>query len=517
MKRMFEIIDSSDGKHAQKTLSDENETLRLVFNSLAEGVIVADKDGKFLFFNPVAKKILGIGSKNVTPQEWTSVYGCYYSDRITPYPSEKLPLARAINNEEVSNEIIFIKNPERPKGVYISVSANPLRDENGFVCGGTVILQDITERRLAEAALKKLSNAVEQTADSVIITNKQGIIEFVNPAFEETTGYNREEVLNQTPQILKSGKHNSAFYKNLWKTLLEGKSYRGTIINKKKNSELYWSEQTITPMKDEQGNITNFVSVLKDITELRQKQEQEFQLRLAQELQQRLLKANASLPGFDIAGATYSAVETSGDYFDFLSLSDGSLGLVVGDVSGHGIGPALIMAETRAYLRAFAKRESDPAILLTWLNQELAADLEGEHFVTLILARLDPQQNLLDYASAGHVPAYLLNGSGEVAHIMRSTGIPLGIIPNYKFNTGETLKLAPKDMMLLLTDGIKEARSPDGTEFGFDRTLDIIKNHQQQATAQQIVEHLYQAVRSFSKNQPQEDDITSIICKVNPD
>ena len=113
-------------------------------------------------------------------------------------------------------------------------------------------------------------------------------------------------------------------------------------------------------MTDEDGNITNFVSVIKDITELKEKQEQEVRLHVAQEVQQKLCKTTISLPGYDIAGATFSAVETSGDYFDFISMPNGYTGIVVGDVCGHGIASALIMAETRAYLRAFAKVESDP-------------------------------------------------------------------------------------------------------------------------------------------------------------
>ena len=519
LKKIIEIIGdifgSLDGKRVKQILHHKNETLQSILNSLTEGVVVADKDGRFLFFNPVAEKILGIGLKNVTSAEWSSVYGCYYSDKVTPYPSENLPLAQALKGEEIRNELIFIKNPERPDGIYINVSARPIKDLNGSINGGTVVLQDITESKQTEKELRKLSNAVEQTADSVFITNIKGVIEYVNPAFEATTGYGLEEVLGQTPKLLQSGMHDKAFYKNLWKTILSGKPYLGTIINKKKNGEFYWSEQTITPMKDEAGKIANFVSVLKDITELKEKQEQEFHLRIARELQQRYYKVKVTVPGFDIAGATYPAVETGGDYFDFISMKDGNIGIVIGDVSGHGIGSALIMAQTRAYLRAFAKVESDPAILLTWLNKELAVDLDDRHYVTLTLARLDRNQNSLDYANAGHLPAYLLNSNGETKYVMESTGIPLGIMHDYKYEKSKAIKLNPDHIVVFLTDGITEAHAINKSEFGLDRTLDIIRFHQYE-TACQIIVQLYQAVRSFTKKQPQEDDITAIICKVYP-
>jgi len=518
LKKLIEIIGdisgSLDGKRVKQVLHHNNETLQSILNSLAEGVIVANKDGKFQFFNPVAEKILGIGLKNVTSVEWSSVYGCYYPDKATPYPSEKLPLAKALKGQEIMNELIFIKNPERPDGVYINVSARPIKGINGSINGGTVVFQDITESKQNEKELRKLSNAVEQTADSVFITDKKGIIEYVNPAFEATTGYSREEVLGQTPKILQSGMHDKSFYQNLWKTILKGKTYRGTIINKKKSGKFYWSEQTITPMKGDTGKITNFVSVLKDITELKEKQEQEFYLSIARELQQRYYKVKVTVPGFDIAGATYSAVETSGDYFDFISMADGSIGIVIGDVCGHGIGSALIMAQTRAYLRAFAKVESDPGVLLTRLNQELVADLDNTHYVTLTLARLDPNLKVLDYANAGHLPAYLLNSNGETKCVMESTGIPLGIMHNYKYEKSKAIKLTSDDVVVFLTDGITEAHAINKSEFGLDRALNIIRSHQNE-TARQIIVQLYQAVCSFTKRQTQEDDITSIICKVN--
>jgi PAS domain S-box-containing protein len=497
------------------TLSNGKEPLRAVLNSLTDGVIIADMDGEFLLFNPAAERILGIGSRDFTQSNWTSVYGLYRADKVTPYPPEQLPLARAIRGEEVTDEPIFIKNSERPEGVWISVSSSPLRDAKGLVNSGIVVFRDITERRKTLEKLERFASAVEQTADSVVITNIHGIIEYVNPAFEATTGYSRDEALGQTPRILKSNKHDRAFYQNLWETITSEQPYRGTIINQKKNGELYWSDQSITPIKDHNGNMTSFVTVLKDITKQKKQQNQEFQISIARQVQQFYYNAAISVPGFDIAGAAHPAVETGGDYFDFITMQDGCIAIAVGDVSGHGIGAALILAETRAFLRAFAKMDADPAAILTRLNQELLADLEEGNFVTLILAKLDPHERSLVYASAGHVPAFLLNRSGEVDYKMESTGVPLGFIQDYRIYTSEPIKLASENIAVFFTDGIIEAASPDEKEFGFNRALDLIKC-QRQATAHQISESLYQEIRSFSENQPQEDDITSVICKVNP-
>jgi len=129
-------------------------------------------------------------------------------------------------------------------------------------------------RAWAEEKLRKLSRAVEQTADQIMITDKNGIIEFVNPAFEKHTGFKKEEVLGKTPRILKSGRHDKAYYTKMWDTILQGNVFRGETINKKKNGEFYHEAKTITPIKDESGNIISFVSTSKDITEEKKAEEE---------------------------------------------------------------------------------------------------------------------------------------------------------------------------------------------------------------------------------------------------
>ena len=141
---------------------------------------------------------------------------------------------------------------------------------------------EVSEHRQVEEMLSKLSSAIEQTAELVMITNREGMIEYVNPAFEQLTGYPREEVLGKTPRVLKSGEHSPEFYAELWETILSGQVYHGTLVNRKKNGALYDSETSIAPIQDTQGNITHFVSTDRDITEHRKL---EAQLRQAQKME----------------------------------------------------------------------------------------------------------------------------------------------------------------------------------------------------------------------------------------
>src|SRR3990167_4068671 len=120
--------------------------------------------------------------------------------------------------------------------------------------------------RETEQTIKILSTALEEIADNVMITDRDGIIEYVNPAFEATTGYSRQELLGQNPKILRSGQHDSVYYKKLWETILSGQTFRSMTINRKKNGDIYYADQTISPVRDDSGGIVHFVSVWKDIT-----------------------------------------------------------------------------------------------------------------------------------------------------------------------------------------------------------------------------------------------------------
>jgi sigma-B regulation protein RsbU (phosphoserine phosphatase) len=172
------------------------------------------------------------------------------------------------------------------------------------------------------------------------------------------------------------------------------------------------------------------------------------------------------------------------------------------------------MAGVRAYLHAFARVESDPGIVLDWLNHELKSHLNDRQYVTMMLVRLHPGRRTIEFAGAGHVPAYLLNHAAEISYILYSKGIPLGHDTREIYIKSEPIPLQQQDNLILISDGIVEAHALDKSEFGYTRILEIVRSLQQ-VSARETLEGLYQAVRTFTQNQPQEDDITAIICKVN--
>jgi serine phosphatase RsbU (regulator of sigma subunit) len=238
------------------------------------------------------------------------------------------------------------------------------------------------------------------------------------------------------------------------------------------------------------------------------------EIQLAREVQQKLFPAAPlPLPGLDVAGASFPAEATGGDYFDYIPMADGGLAVVIGDVCGHGFGPALVMAELRAYLRAFLLTRTDVGEIVGLLNRSLASDTD--RFVTLLIARVEPGGRSLVYAGAGHVPGYLFGADGQVKARLVSTGLPLAVLPDSEYGTERTPPLEPGEVVLFVTDGLVEAHGPDGNPIGPDRVLRLVRERRHES-AREIVHALYAAAREYCGPAAQPDDMTAIVIKALP-
>ncbi len=244
---------------------------------------------------------------------------------------------------------------------------------------------------------------------------------------------------------------------------------------------------------------------------LRNRQE----LELARQIQVDLFpKAPPVIAGLDMAGASLAADETGGDYYDYFEMADGALGVVVADVCGHGLGPALIMAETRAYLRIVARNRTRPGEVFARANGALAADLaDGDRFVTALFARVDPIRRVLQFVNAGHPPGLLLNRRGRLKASLGSPQPPLGLIPGAEYTDSAELPLEPGDVLVLLTDGIHEAEASSGADFGRERVLAAVSPVCDRSAAE-IVKRLLGEVAAFSSGCPNRDDRTVVVVKL---
>ncbi len=239
----------------------------------------------------------------------------------------------------------------------------------------------------------------------------------------------------------------------------------------------------------------------------------EAELLAARQIQVGLIpKPPPRLSGFDLGGAWQSAQATCGDYLDFFPFGERYWGICVGDVCGHGLGPALVMAETRACLRTLVLAHTDVGEILTLINQRLAADLCDQRFVTLFFARLDIFARSLSYAGAGH-QGYLINAAGEV-EILRSTSMPLGLRPETLIVSSTEIALQPGDIFIAVTDGIEESSIVGGEMLGREPLFDLVRERRDES-AQRIADGVIRlASLPFSSEHPQDDDFTAVVLKV---
>jgi sigma-B regulation protein RsbU (phosphoserine phosphatase) len=191
----------------------------------------------------------------------------------------------------------------------------------------------------------------------------------------------------------------------------------------------------------------------------------------------------------------------------------GRLGLVIGDVSGHGLGAALLMSTARALLRAFAATEATPAELVTRLNRFLSEDIETGRFMTLFYGEIALRERTMTYVRAGHNEPVVYRRETDRFEELGEGGVALAVIDNFEFESTGPLQLGRGDLLALYTDGIVEAMSPSREPFGIDRMKDILRR-QRDLSAKEIVGKVRQAVRDHTGTDVREDDLTLVVAKV---
>ncbi len=237
----------------------------------------------------------------------------------------------------------------------------------------------------------------------------------------------------------------------------------------------------------------------------------EEELKLAQRIQRRLLPMEVpELPGVDMFGQSNPAEWTSGDYFDFLTLCDGSTALIVADVCGHGLGPALLMSSTRASFRGLAATTCDVGELLLAGNRAVGDSVSSSEFVTAMVVQYDRQNRLLNYAGAGHV-AYLLSGE-NAWETLPAEAPPLGITRDFDLQVMQREGISAGDILVIVTDGILEIENESGEQFGERRLRECIQQLQDES-AETIVVQLLKISTEFAGRRHQQDDITALVAK----
>jgi len=270
------------------------------------------------------------------------------------------------------------------------------------------------------------------------------------------------------------------------------------------------------PMKDERTQLVQAFNEM--VPKIEEHMRMSYALGLAQEVQQSLLpQRDPALAGFDIAGASIYCDETGGDYYDFIQTNrEGHAGLavVVGDVSGHGVSSALLMATARALIMLRASMPGEAASIINDVNRYLSLDTAHTgNFMTFFYCELTARQTEVRWVRAGHEPALVYDPENDAFDELKGQGMALGLDDAFAYESFQR-RMQPGQIIMIGTDGIWEMHNQAGKMFGKEALMQIIRS-QQTASARQIVDAVIEALERFRGNEQPEDDVTMVVIKVD--
>lgn len=401
---------------------------------------------------------------------------------------------------------------------YLSMKF-PLQNEFGSVYAVAGISTDITEQLRDRHQIVSLQNRqqriLESVGDGICGLDADGRVMFLNPAAERMLKWTTDQIFGKCHSEIVTVRTSEAIASDFSPLEQVSLVLNGQSTIRVQSALFRRHDGSIIPVEFTATAIhageVRAILAFRDTTRELLHSEIEQEMQTARRIQQSLnSKAAPSVPNFDFAGASIPCSKACGDYYDFIPWGNDRIGVVVGDVSGHGLGAALEMVETRAILRATMLSETDPVDCLSRLNVLLSEDLPDEMFVTLFLASLNTRDRTLQYASAGH-DGMIIRANGEVQRL-ESTGTALGWNHSAQFSRGQTIVLEPGDIALLATDGMIETLSPAKVLFGRNRIIDVIRRNQARS-AKDILDELCSAVHAFRGEKPQRDDVTAVVIK----
>lgn len=497
-------------------LHQESERLfRSLVENAPDALLISDQGGVILFSNPVADALFGYGPGEL---QGLSIDVLVPSRLRASHGERREGYLRAPSTRPMGALRELWAQRKDGSEIPVEISLSPVRTDSGVLV--TSIIRDVSGRRRIEEMMRLQGVALGATANGVVITDRAGNITWANPSFCRMVGWEEGEIVGKSTKLFRSGRHDDAFYQELWETILGGKTWRGEIINRRRDGSLYVEEQTITPVPDARGEITHFIAIKADITERKQAQAELHRMNevLRSELQEAATFVRSVLPrpmtfqGVGLDWVFQPSAELGGDGLGYHVRPDGTLALYLLDVCGHGLAAALLSVAVLTSLRSGRIQGvsgANPAGVLASLNQAFPASEHSGLFFTLWYGIFDPETRQLRHASAG-APQPILIEPGQRSVELGEVGTMIGVDPGASWVASEH-SLAPGSQLFVFSDGAYELATPGGSLLPYERFVEAVEGA---ATAPRPPEELASFARSVCAPGLPGDDLSVLLLRV---
>lgn len=519
-------------KKAEEARKESEERYRLITENMSEVIFLStpDPDMRYAYVSPSVKQA-GYNPSELIGRSPFEIFIIEPEDIEVVKQSYNMVVNQKSRN--VSEYRIRIRDGSR---AWVETTANPILDVEGnliYILGSS---RDITMRKRAEEALKEsqaqMADIISFLPDAIMAIDLNGSVMIWNRAMEILTGVKAKDMLGKGDY-----EYSLPFYGYKRPILVDmvlkpHDGFESEYLGFKREESAVVGEVFIptfgphgsyllakaTALYDEIGNIVGAIESVRDMTERRlmeQKLERSrTELHVAAEIQKSFIpRRTPEIPNFDVAAVTIPAMEVGGDFYDFISLPEGSYGLVIADVAGKSIPAALFMALSRMIVRASATHQSQAAEVLKNANNMIALDATAGMFVTLLYGVLDGEALTLSYANAGHPPPLLFR-SRDCRYVEEgAAGIALGAKEDVAYEE-RTIKFDPGDVAVFYTDGVTEAMNTREELYGPERLTSAV-NKSCQSSAKEIMGNILREIAEFREGQEQNDDITLVVLKAS--
>jgi len=515
------ILDITQRKKVESALKESEERFRQMAEMTGEWLWEQDPVGYYIYSSTAVNQILGFSQDEVI--------GKHYTEFLTPqakaeqqgYATSHQPFYALTNHYRHRDG-----NP-----VLTESTGLPIIDAEGKLLKWRGVDRDITVRKHFQDALieseKRTRLIIESSLSAIVIMDSYGLITDWNHQAEKIFGWSRKEAIGQRLEdLIIPSRFRNAHRQGLQHFLNTG---IGPLLNQliehvamRRDGSEFPVEFSISPLK--LGNAYIFSGFIHEIT-ARKAAEQKIrqadinlaiaqsEIKIAQRIQASLSpSAPIRSEHFEVTGYCLPADQIGGDYFDYFFRSEEHLDMIIADVSGHSIGPALFMVETRSAIRSQTNRLGTPSETLGVLNNFLFEDLDNaDYFITLFYLQYDITSRQLSFANAGHPPPLLLSPFQRECRQLDAEGMILGVRKNLVFEEKTTI-LSEGDLILLYTDGLTEAENPDGEFYGIGRVSDIFIQYAQHSP-ERIIDEQLKHLKQFCQSESFKDDITLMVFK----